>query len=117
MKVSELVNELGLTVWAGGEGLSKEISGGYTSDLLSDVMGHAQAGQVWLTLQTHKNVMAIASLKEMSAIVIVKGFKPEEGTISQANTEGIPILGTEMESFEITGIIYALIKPVNVIQS
>ena len=43
-------------------------------------MGSAEAGSAWITLQTHKNVMAIASLKELSAIILVKGFKPEEDT-------------------------------------
>ena len=111
MKVKEIVDALKLKVFSGTEGLNREVEGGYTSDLLSDVMGHSDAGQVWVTLQTHKNVMAIASLKELAAIVLVKGFEPEADCSAQSNIEGIPILGTEDESFEITGKIYNLLHP------
>ncbi len=110
MKVSELIKALDLKIFGGQQGCDHEISGGYTSDLLSDVIGHAEEGNVWITLQTHKNVMAVASLKDVAAVVIVKGNHPEEGTIEQSHNEGIPLLGTEMETFEITGKIYALIN-------
>lgn len=109
MKVKEIVDSLGLKVFSGTEGLDREVEGGYTSDLLSDVMGHSDAGQIWMTLQTHKNVMAIASLKELAAIVLVKGFEPEPDCTAQSNLEGIPILGTDEESFEISGKIYNLL--------
>ena len=111
MKVKEIVDSLGLKVFGGTEGLDREVEGGYTSDLLSDVMGHSDAGQLWITLQTHKNVMAIASLKELSAIVLVKGFEPEPDCLTQSNIEGIPVLGTEEEAFEITGKIFNLLYP------
>ena len=65
MKVQELVDKLGLKVLAGAQGLDREIDGCYISDLLSDVMGNAMEGNIWITLQTHKNVMAVASLKEL----------------------------------------------------
>jgi len=110
MTVKELAEKANLKIFSGEQGLNNEISGGYTCDLLSDVMGHAEAGHVWITLQTHKNVMAIASLKELAAIVLVKGLKPEDETIQQSNEENIPILGTDLEEFEISGIIYNLIK-------
>jgi len=108
MKVSDIVEKLGLVVYSGNEGLNNEIVGGYTSDLLSDVMGSADSGMVWVTIQTHKNVMAIASLKELAAVVIVKGEQPEADTVAQSNQEGIPILGTTLDTFEITGQIYKL---------
>ena len=69
MTVRELATQLKLEVCCGAAGLDKEIKGGYTSDLLSDVMGNAREGNIWITLQTHKNIMAIASLKELAAIV------------------------------------------------
>lgn len=109
MNVSDLIQQLNLTVY-GGSHSDTTITGGYTSDLLSDVMGNAGEGNVWITLQTHKNVMAVASLKDIAAVVIVKGLKPEEGTIEQSNLEGIPLLGTSMETFEVTGKIYELLK-------
>jgi predicted transcriptional regulator len=110
MTVSELVTKVELKVFAGNSGLNREIEGGYSSDLLSDVMGNADAGSVWITLQGHKNVMAIASLKELAAVIIVNNSKPEADMIEQANIEGIPVLGTSLGSFEISGILYNLLK-------
>ncbi|TAJ14965.1 serine kinase [Marinilabiliaceae bacterium JC017] len=110
MKVCDIIEKLGLTVFSGEQGLDREITGGYTSDLLSDVMGNSEEGQVWITLQTHKNVMAVASLKDVAAIIIVKGFQPEEGTINQSNDEDIPLLGTDMEAFEVSGRLYELLN-------
>ena len=110
MKVQDIVKELNLTVFTGEEGLNREITGGYVSDLLSDVMGRASEGQIWITLQTHKNVMAIASLKELAAIILVQGYKPDEDMATQAKEEGIPVLGTNLPTFEITGKLYNLIK-------
>ena len=103
MTVRELATQLKLEVCCGAAGLDKEIKGGYTSDLLSDVMGNAREGNIWITLQTHKNIMAIASLKELAAIVLVKGYRPEEDTVSESEAEGIPILSTSRQTFEMTG--------------
>ncbi|MDP4282307.1 MAG: DRTGG domain-containing protein [Bacteroidota bacterium] len=110
MKVAELITQLSLTAFTGKAGLDREIEGGYVSDLLSDVMGHSQAGQIWITLQTHKNVIAIASLKDLSAVILVKGNTPGEEALAQAIEEGIPILGTQMDTFEIAGRIYNLLR-------
>lgn len=110
MTVQELVEKMNLTVFCGQENLNREIKGGYTSDLLSDVMGFAREGQVWITLQTHKNVLAIASLKELAAILLVKGNKPEDDMLEQAVEEGIPVLGTDAQTFETTGKVYQLIN-------
>ena len=111
MTVKELAQTLGLTIFTGEEGLEKEIEGGYTSDLLSDVMGYADAGYVWITLQTHKNVMAVASLKELAAVILVKGFAPDEDTAELARQEQISILGTTEQAFELSGRLYRLLHP------
>lgn len=110
MTVSELIDKLGLKVYGGSQGLENEITGGYVSDLLSDVMGKSDAGQVWITLQTHKNVMAIASLKDLAAIILVNNYQPEEDTLEQSNEEGIPLLGTDMDTFQVAGKLYELLK-------
>jgi predicted transcriptional regulator len=110
MKVSELVKELNLEVFSGREGLDREITGGYVSDLLSDVMGNASEGEVWVTLQTHRNVVAIASLKELACILLVSSLAPEQNAIDHSNEEGIPVLGTKLSTFEIAGLLYQKIK-------
>jgi serine kinase of HPr protein (carbohydrate metabolism regulator) len=109
MTVKQLKDRLNLTLFSGESGLDQTIDGGYVSDLLSDVMGHAEMGNVWVTLQTHKNIMAIASLKELAAIILVKGLTPDEDCLKQSNEEGIPILGTNEQTFEIVGKLYASI--------
>ncbi len=111
MKVCDITKKLNLTLYSGAKGLEKSVTGGYVSDLLSDVMGNAEEGAVWITLQTHKNIMAVASLKDLSAIILVKGFKPDEATMAQSEEENIPVLGTTMEAFEITGRLYKLFNP------
>jgi serine kinase of HPr protein (carbohydrate metabolism regulator) len=115
MKVSEVVKKLNLKVYSNNVGLERQVTGGYTSDLLSDVMGNVDEDQIWITLQNHKNVMAVASLKDVAAVILVKGIKPEEGLLHQSNQEGIPLLGTDMEAFETSGALYQLLSEATVI--
>ncbi|NMC38371.1 MAG: serine kinase [Bacteroidales bacterium] len=109
MKTSEIVNLLNLNVIAGSNGLGRKVTGGYVSDLLSDVIGHAVEGNVWITLQTHQNIVAVAALKELSAIIIVKGSSPDADTIRRSNEENIPLLSTDLDTFTITGELYNLL--------
>ena len=110
MKVSDLVKELNLTVFCGEAGLDAEISGGYTSDLLSDVMGHIDEGMLWITMQTHQNMLAVASLKDAAAVLIVNGASPDEETLDKGKEENVPLLGTQLSAFEATGKIYHLLQ-------
>lgn len=110
MKVLDIIDKLGLKLISGKSGINREITGGYVSDLLSDVMGNAKEGHVWTTLQTHKNVMAIASLKDLSAVILVKGFQPDEDMAKQSEEEGIPVLSTTENTFEIAGKLYETLK-------
>ena len=109
MKVKELVEKLNLKVLSGEKGLDREIDGCYISDLLSDVMGNAMEGNIWITLQTHKNVMAVASLKELACIILVKNLVPNDETIEQSNDEDLPILQTHLPTYEIAGLVYNLL--------
>ncbi|MEI6060426.1 MAG: DRTGG domain-containing protein [Bacteroidota bacterium] len=110
MQVRDILTILDLKIFGGIQGLDREISGGYTSDLLSDVMGHADNGRIWITLQTHKNVIAVASLKELAAVILIKGLEPDADMLAQAEEEGIPILGTNDQAFETTGKLFNLLK-------
>jgi len=110
MQVKDIITILDLKVFGGSQGLDREITGGYASDLLSDVMGHAEEGKIWITLQTHKNVIAIASLKELAAVILVKGAEPEADMLAQAEEEGIPVLGTGDQAFETTGKLFNLLS-------
>jgi predicted transcriptional regulator len=110
MKIADIITGLNLKVVSGHNGLSNEISGGYVSDLLSDVIGNAKEGQIWITLQTHQNIIAVGSLKDISAIIVVKGHVPEADTIEKSNIENIPLLSTEMDTFNIAGRLFDLLK-------
>jgi predicted transcriptional regulator len=110
MIVKEIIEALNLEVFSGSEGMTNEVTGAYASDLLSDVMGNADAGKIWITLQTHKNSVAVASLKDLPAIILVHGFKPEEDAVFQSNEEKIPILGTSEGTFETSGKLYKLLN-------
>jgi predicted transcriptional regulator len=110
MKIADIITGLNLKVVSGHNGLSNEITGGYVSDLLSDVIGNAKEGQIWITLQTHQNIIAVGSLKDISAIIIVKGLVPEADTIERSNIENIPLLSTEMDTFNIAGRLFELLR-------
>ena len=110
MKITDIAEALDLKVVSGHGGLMNDVTGGYVSDLLSDVIGNAGEGSVWITLQTHHNILAVASLKDISAIIIVKGGMPEEETVKKSNEENIPLLSTDKDTFTIAGQLYDLIK-------
>lgn len=110
MKITDIIKALDLKVISGNDGLSNEITGGYVSDLLSDVMGNAREGNIWITVQTHMNVVAVASLKDLSAVIIVKGALLETDTIEKSNMEKIPVLSTDMDTFNISGRLYELLN-------
>lgn len=99
-----------MKIFCGSDSLQNKISGGYASDLLSDVMGNAREGQVWITLQSHLNVVAIASLRELAAVVLVKDIRPDEAVITKAEEEGIPLLGSAGPAFETTGKIFDILN-------
>ena len=110
MKITDIIKALDLKVISGNDGLSNEITGGYVSDLLSDVMGNAREGNIWITVQTHMNVVAVASLKDLAAVIIVKGGLPESDTIEKSNMEKIPVLSTDMDTFNIAGRLYEFLN-------
>lgn len=110
MKTTEVIEKLGLTIISGENGLNREVKGCYVSDLLSDVMGNAAEGALWITLQTHQNVVAIASLKDLAGVILVRGLLPTEDTIERSNSENVPLLSTELDTFTVAGRLYELIN-------
>ena len=108
MKVREIQMALKLQVAAGARGLDREVSAGYCGDLLSDVMANAQKGGIWLTVQSHQNVVAVAVLRELAAIVFVNGRVPDEETKTKAEAEGIPLLLSPGSSYSLAGRLYGL---------
>jgi len=107
-KLSEIVKMFSLQVKAGKQKTNNEIAGGYASDLLSDVIAHCKKGDIWITLQGHPNIVAVAVLKEIAGIIIINGRMPEPETIKKAEAENVPIMTSELPAFELAGKLYAL---------
>ena len=107
VNVKELAERFRLHVAAGQNALDREIQGGYCGDLLSDVMANAPSGCVWLTVQTHLNIVAVAVLHEMAAVVLTGGREPDRETVTKADEEGIPILVWPESAFALAGKIHA----------
>lgn len=108
MKLQEIRHQLSLEVRAAAGNLDKEVTGGYASDLLSCVMAKAQAGNVWVTIQAHPNIVAVASLLNLAGIIITEGMTPEATTIEKAEEEGIPILTTPLTTYTVVGRLFEL---------
>lgn len=106
MTVKEIVEKLDLEVLSGETELSREVKHGYVSDLMSDVIAHAQKGDIWVTLQIHVNIVAVAVMKELSGILLIGGRKPETTTLTKAKAENMPILCCPLTAFETVGRLY-----------
>lgn len=104
--LKKLIEDLGFTCAASSNLLDKNIKSAYVSDLLSDVMGKAQPQMLWITSQIHKNIVAVASLIDLSAIVIVNERKPDEDMLQLAEEEGVVILLSSRPAFETVGMVY-----------
>jgi hypothetical protein len=108
MKLKEIVDRLQLTVKTGAGLLDREVTGGYASDLMSDVIANAREGDLWVTLQIHQNIVAVAIMKSLAGIVLINGREPEPETVQKGEAEGIPIMVTDMPTFELAGRLFAL---------
>lgn len=102
MTVQEIIERLNLEVVTAAD-LNRLITGGYASDLLSCVMAGAKAGNVWVTLQAHPNVVAVASLLDLAAVVITEGIAPDAETAAKAEQNGITLLKTPKPTFATVG--------------
>ena len=83
----------------------REITSGYTCDLLSWVMSHGDAGMAWVTVQTHMNVVAVAVLSEMACIILPENIDMEEESLAKAIDEEMVVLSSPMSAFAICGLI------------
>jgi hypothetical protein len=108
MTLQQVVEALGLEVCCEGGGLDRQVRGAYASDLLSDVMAHAREGDLWITLQVHQNIVAVASLNDLAGVILVNGRRPEKSTVEKAETEEVPLLVSTESTFEVCGRLYAL---------
>ena len=87
----------------------REITGGYTGDLLSWVMGRAQAGDAWITIMSNINIVAVAALADPSCIILAEGVDPDDGVLQRAETQGVNLLKSADNSFTLSAKIAALL--------
>ena len=106
MTVFDIVKSFALETRAGKNRLGEEVTGGYASDLLSDVIAHTHKGNIWITIQTHPNIVAVATMKELAGIILTGGREPDAETVQKAGEEGIPILVSPLFTFELVGRLY-----------
>jgi predicted transcriptional regulator len=109
MNVETIVKELSLKVRSVSDKLNNNVTGGYTGDLLSDVIANSHEGDIWITRQVHQNIVAVASLKEHAGIILTNSCEPTQETIEKANQEKIPLIVSDLPAFELTGKIYNLL--------
>ena len=86
------------------------MTGGYAGDLLSDVMANGRPGNIWVTMQTHQNILAVAKIKDLAAIVVVNGRQLDEETVHKAGEENVIVLGTNESAFRLSGRLYLLLE-------
>lgn len=109
MTLQEIIDRLGLkTLTEARDFSSVTPDAGYASDLLSCVMAGAKQHGLWVTLQAHNNIVAVAALLELSAIIISENAQPDAATIAKANDEGVTLLSTDKPTFTIVGELWEM---------
>lgn len=109
MKISELGSAMGFEclhdAWD-----DRPLAGGYASDLLSDVMSRAGDDDVLVTIQAHKNTVAVASLVGMAAVVLCNARPVPDDMLEAAKAERIALFRTGKTQFEVSGLLYAALR-------
>ncbi len=107
-RLIELIKELDLKILSEGSNLNRAVKSGCCCDLLSWVMAHGRKDAIWITVQAHVNVIAVASLLELAGIILPSGITMDEETLKKAQKEGITILSSQMDAFELAGKLYMM---------
>ena len=108
MQLKQIIEELGLTQATNLQVPEVEVQTGYVSDLLSNVMGQAAENYIWVTMQGHPNIAAIASLLSLACVVVAGDAAIDSETIERANENEVLIFKTAQSSFAVTGKLYTL---------
>ena len=108
MTVKQLMEALSLAAFALPEP-EREITGGYAGDLLSWVMGRAQAGEAWITIMSNVNVAAVAQLTDVACVILAEGVQPDAGVTDVANARGVNLLGSAEATFPLAGSLHRLL--------
>ena len=109
MNLQQIIDQLKLTVLTEHRDFASITPvGGYSSDLLSCVMAGAKKGFIWTTLQAHLNIVAVAALTEVAAIIITENAQPDDISIAKANQQGVILLSTLQPTYEVNGKLWEM---------
>ena len=109
LTLQKIIAELNLTVLTEPRDFSSQTpEGGYVSDLLSCVMTGAKAGNIWVTVQAHINVVAVAGLTEVCAVILTENAQPEPAVLARANQQEVILLSTPEPSYQVVGRLWDL---------
>ncbi len=100
IKLKEIINRLELEVVVGKD-LERDVKGGYIGDLLSNVMAGAREEDIWLTVQGHQNVVAVALLTEVAGVVVVEGLDIDKKAIERAEEKGVNLLRSNLTAYQL----------------
>ena len=101
MNIGQLTELLNLKPLTKNTETERNVEGCYICDLLSYVMSHASKDNVWITVQTNINVVAVASLTEVGCVIVPENISVEDITVERAETEGIAMLSSSLTAYEI----------------
>jgi predicted transcriptional regulator len=101
MTIKELIQPLQAELLTGSA--DTQVHGCYVGDLLSDVLASAKTDVLWITIQVHRNVVSVASMKDIAAVLITRGRKLDPQTLAEAEESGVTVLSTPLSSFEAAG--------------
>ena len=108
MTVKELALALELEpVWEAEP--DREVTGGYTGDLLSWVMGRAQAGDAWITIMSNNNIIAVATLTDTAMVILAEDVQPDPGVTELAERKGINLYRSPQAAFPLCAKVAALL--------
>lgn len=109
LTLNEIIRKLDLTVLTETKDFADTpVKSGYCSDLLSCVMTGAEPEGIWITLMSHSNIVAVAALLDLSAVIITEDAQPDQETIDKANDKGVTMLSTQDPNYEIIGRLWEL---------
>ena len=106
MLLREIIKELNLQILSGQDNIDLDVTYAYSSDILSDVMAKTKKDCLWITNQTHQNVIAIIFFKGLSGAILAGDVKPDEETLSKAKAKNIPVFQSHLSAFELAGKLY-----------
>ncbi len=109
MNVGEIAKNMDADIKVVGD-MEKEVTGCYVSDLLSDVLANSKEGELWITHQSHPNVVAVASVRGLSGVIITGNREIEPETVKKAEAEQVNIITSPRSTYEVAGAVYTLLK-------